>query len=203
MGSFPNKTAANILKLLFNSPTAVAEPSVYTTTGSSAARGIRSEIATAGSAVTLYIGLIEATFGSPPGPGVPSNFIQDSDMVSSGVTNWPITPGSNSFAEYKTTTSYTRPAITFGTVANDSDTNSAASVSGPSTTVTFGTAAAAQTTGKQVVGFFITTLASAQGNSSTPILPTVVAYGQLSSARYIQSGDQPTFATNAITITLD
>lgn len=216
MGSFPNKTAGNILKMLFNSTATVAAPCMYGTTTSTA--GILTEQTTAGSTnLALYIGLIEGGTASLPineSTANLGNIVNDTVITATG-TSAPFasTTGVGTYAlkEYtRTSGGYgaIRKAITFGTVADDGDApaaNTLAKVQGPSATVTFASAATGVTTGQTdgtaVIGFFISTYSS--GGNASATLPTIVAYGHLSSARRVLQNDNPTFAANAITITLD
>jgi hypothetical protein len=210
MGSFPNKTAAQILRSLFIDKDVSAAPALYTSTAGNT-KGVFTE-ASAGP-TPLYIGLIAggaATSGNtiPNGQGNLSGILNDSVIVSSGTNGWPVLAGTRQLKEFTASAlnnGTSRQPILFNVQSNTTeDGSSVVTITGPTTAIAFagsGGVSSGQQSYESIIGFFITTLASAQGNASS--LPTVLAYGTLSASRNVQVGDNPTFAANSITITLD
>ena len=209
MGSFPNRTASQILKSLFIDRDVSAAPALYTNNGVGT-KGIFADVASG--TVPLYIGLIAGGAntsgnGIPNGTGNLHTILNDSVIVSSGVAaaGWPVTPTARQLKEFTNTSNTTRQPITFaisGTTGNDGP--SVVTITGPASPISFagtGGVNLAQQSHESIIGFFITTLLNQAGNAST--LPTIVAYGTLSASRNVQIGDNPTFAANSITITLD
>jgi hypothetical protein len=209
MGSFPNKAAAQILKSLFVDKDVSAAPALYTNNGVGT-KGIFAEVASG--AVPLYIGLIAGGAntsgnGIPNGTGNLNTILNDGVIVSSGVAagGWPVVAGARQLKEFTGTSNTTRQPITFavsGSTGNDG--SSIVTITGPTNPISFagvGGITLEQQPHESIIGFFITTLATQAGNASA--LPSVVAYGTLSASRNVQLGDNPTFAANSITITLD
>ena len=210
MGSFPTRTAANLLKLIFKPTVAAATNATVYTNSTSATQGIYTASSTV--PTPLYIGLIKGTFST----GVPDNTaialaLTDAAIRSTGNNPWPVvTGGTYSLAEYWWSDSAsTRPAITFNAVEGDVENATALPfVRGPESSISFASTGGAQGQGiiaapNYIVGFFITTLSTGTGVPNPANVPTIVAYGRLSGGRVVGSGDNPTFAANAITITLD
>ena len=221
MGSFPNTTAARILGALFTPPASIisATPTVYGSTNTTAT-GLDGGGA-AGASVTFYCGLIAGgTAGNPipnnTGSATLQNILTDNAILG-GTTAAPINTAAGGPGATYTLTEYTvaannmaRQAITFA-LSNTADTGGStaqpvATIQGPgaangiSFAATSAGASSSQAATASVIGFFISTRLTAAGGGSAP---NVIAYGNLSSSRTINSGDNPTFAQNAITITLD
>jgi len=220
MGSFPNTTAAKILGTLFTpAPNIIsASPTLYGNSNSTG-NGLDGGGA-AGASVTLYVGLIAGGNATNPIPNNTAaatlqNILTDNAILG-GTTNAPINTAAGGPGAVYGLTEYSvagnnmaRQAITF-TLTNTGDTGGStaqpvATIQGPTAAagVSFagaGGANPAQATTASVIGFFISTRLTAAGGGA---VPNVIAYGNLSSSRTINSGDNPTFAQNAITITLD
>jgi hypothetical protein len=213
MGSFPNKVASQILRSLFIDKDVAAAPALYTGTTTNT-KGILTEAANGTSGGTpLYIGLISGGTSSnaiPNGTGSLSNFLNDAAIVSSGVAvaGWPVAAGTRQLKEFTGANNNTlRQVIQFSMTSGTADDGaSIVTITGPTAPIQFagtGGVTAAQATHESIIGFFITTLGSAAGLASSTGLPTVLAYGTLSMSRSVALGDNPTFAANSITITLD
>ena len=210
MGSFPNRVATQILTALFLDRDSAAAPALYTNTANTS-KGIFTP-SNASTGIPLYIGLIAggtstANNGISNGQTNLSSILNDNVIVSSGTTNWPVIPGSRGLKEFTGANNGTsRQQITFTLAPNTgADGDNIVTITGPAVPISFaasGGVTAAQPAFESIIGFFITTLASTAGTSTTN-LPTILAYGTLSAARNVQAGDNPTFATNSISITLD
>jgi len=210
MGSFPNMVAGQLLKAIFVTPfssgaVATASGTVCSlynsdTTTTLAAGGGFLGTSTAG-AQLLYLGLI-----THPGAVGGQTVLTMADVNITSNTNtlagtaWvPTGGGGTSGASIELIDSgYTRQAFT-ATLANTADGGTLAAVTLPVAQVNFGTIAVAVT--GAAVGFFISSVLTK--NTGAALRPHVIAYGQLSTAKALGVGDQPTFAANAITITLD
>lgn len=226
MGSFPNTTAARILNALFGGATAgaavpgsvSAAPNIYGN-ANTVATGIDGGVASG--AVTLYVGLIaggNATNQIPNNTGSATlATILTDNAILGGTTAAPINTAAGGPGAVYTLDEYTvsannmaRKQIAF-TLSNATDVGGSsaqpvAQIQGPSDSAgvqfaSSGTGATgSQAANRSVIGFFISTrLTAAAGGSA----PNVIAYGNLSNSRTINAGDNPTFAQNAITITLD
>lgn len=212
MGSFPNKVAAQILKSLFIDKTVSATPALYTNTAANTAGVYTSAANGTVNGTPLYIGLISGGLGTtnngiPNGSTNLSNYLNDATIVSSGTSNWPVIPGSKGLKEFTGSNNETeRKQISFTVTSNtDVDGATTVTITGPTSAISFansGGVSSAQLSHESVIGFFITTLASGAG-TGTSNLPTILAYGTLSASRNVQLGDNPTFAANSISITLD
>jgi hypothetical protein len=210
MGSFPNKTAAQILRTLFIDKDISAAPALFTSNAGNT-KGIYTEASTG--VTPLYIGLISGGAASsgnsiPNGQSNLSSILNDAAIVSSGTNGWPVVAGTRQLKEFTASAlnnGTSRQLISFNVQSSTTeDGGSIITITGPTNPIAFagtGGVSNGQQSYESIIGFFITTLASANGNASN--LPTVLAYGTLSASRNVQVGDNPTFAANSITITLD
>lgn len=210
MGSFPNKVAGHILKSLFVDKDVVsssnAVPGFYTRDESvGLSKGLYAPVAAGVNTTPLYIGLIAAGTSTTPvseGTSNLSSLINDVTINSAGTVSWPVLPFTHGLKELTGNLGLSRQPINFRNPASLMDgSNNPFSVVGPTVSpISFGTANASQPVFESVIGFFITTLQTAVGSTSP--LPTIVAYGTLSSSRRILNGDNPTFAVESVSISL-
>ena len=216
MGSFPNMVAGQLLKAIFISPysygsgAATAAPGVCSLYGSDnsitlANGGGFFGSATAG-AQTLYLGLL---ISSTAVGGSAVLTIADANITSNlsifAGTAMAATSGAGSVVLLELVdNNYTRQSFAATlTTTPPTDGATLSQVTLPNATVNFCTSGintAGGITGA-AVGFFISSVATKNAGGANR--PHVIAYGQLSTAKALGFGDQPTFAAGAITITLD
>lgn len=203
MGSFPNLTAGRILSSLFVSPAnaAVGTPSLYINSVNSPA-GIHSGAST----VTLYVGLLSGDFVNNTSSGALAAALTDAVIVSAGATSPTASGGSgppHNIREYTVLGNGMQRVSAQFALSNGGDGSTQATITGPTQAISFAANASTGASNTQtitsVIGFFISTLLTPVAGSA----PNIIAYGNLSSSRSINTGDNPTFAANAITITLD
>lgn len=222
MGSFPNIVASQLLKAIFVTPfssgtsaiMASGVCSLYNSDNATVLSGATQGgffTATAAGSQPLYLGLIEHANVTANGAVLTANLsdaiIQSTSGTVASATTWIATTGNAAGASAELIADgYDRKLFTATLSVNPAvDSNTTAAVQLPVSLVNFGTIAnytgSAGGFQKGIVGFFISSFAAK--TTGAGIRPHVIAYGVLSNARTLQNGDQPTFAVNAITITLD
>ena len=216
MGSFPNMVAGQLLKAIFVTPMSYGTAAATAGSGICSLYGSDNTVtllngggflgsATAG-AQTLYLGLLVS---STAVGGSAVNNILDVNITS----NLSIFAGTAMVATASTASvvllelvdnNYSRIAFAATlTTATPADTATLSQVTLPNASVNFcpsGINTAGGIAGA-AVGFFISSFPTK--NLGGANRPHVIAYGQLSTAKALGFGDQPTFAAGAITITLD
>ena len=217
MGSFPNMVAGQLLKAIFVLPrssgalagAANGVASMYNSdaTTTLANGGGFFTANSAGGVQLLYLGLIIHP-GAVGGNTVIANAMTDATITSNtndlAGQSWSATAGGASAPGISVECvdqNYNR--VTFSAaLTNTVDGATIATVTLPSTAaVNFATTGMNAAVTGAAVGFFISSFAGK--GTGVGLRPHVIAYGQLSTAKALGVGDQPTFAQNAITITLD
>ena len=211
MGSFPNLTAGQLLKAIFIdkfSSGAVATASstvcsMYNSAANTAGAGFFT--ATAAGAQPLHLGLL---ISAGAVGGLTVNAMGDANISSNTATlagtGWAATTGSGSSSTTSVEcldSNYNRVAFTASFTAV-TDGGTIATVTLPLAAVNFASSGMQAAVTGAAVGFFISSFAG-KGTGADANRPHVIAYGQLSTAKALGVGDQPTFAAGAITITLD
>ena len=223
MGSFPNIVASQLLKAIFVTPfssgnSATASGTVCSLYNSdnvlalSAATqgGFFTATSTAGVQL-LYLGLIEHTNVGANVAVISGNFIDSLIQSTSGTVTsaaWVATGILSGTSAELSDSGYDRKVFTASLQNAATDSGALAAVQLPGgNPINFGTISTGYSSSngsggfKGIVGFFISSFAAKTTGGG--LRPHVIAYGVLSNARTLQGGDQPTFAVNAITITLD
>ena len=222
MGSFPNIVASQLLKAIFVTPfssgnSATASSTVCSLYNSDNVLALNAATqggfftASVAGAQPLYLGLIEHQNVGANAPVISGNFIDSLIQSTSGTVTsaaWVATGSLSGTSAELSDSGYDRKVFTASLQNAATDSGALAAVQLPGgNPINFGTISNTYTSSngasglKGIVGFFISSfIAKTTGGG---LRPHVIAYGVLSNARTLQGGDQPTFAVNAITITLD